>query len=102
MFRFGIKAKLLLSILIFNILLGLGTFWYVGRLAGEQAEQAALEAARQRANLVAQLRAYYAEKVVPPALKKNLDVTYNYPAAVRFPPIPGPWSCLRPGHSLTE
>jgi formylglycine-generating enzyme required for sulfatase activity len=26
----------------------------------------------------------------------------DYPAAVRFPPIPGPWSCLRPGHSLTE
>jgi nitric oxide reductase subunit B len=25
-----------------------------------------------------------------------------YPAAVRFPPIPGPWGCLRPGHSLTE
>ena len=25
-----------------------------------------------------------------------------YPGAVRFPPIPGPWGCLRPGHSLTE
>jgi hypothetical protein len=26
----------------------------------------------------------------------------QYPGAVRFPPIPGPWGCLRPGHSLTE
>ena len=35
---------------------------------------------------------------------KELKAATNgqYPGAVRFPPIPGPWGCLRPGHSLTE
>jgi DNA invertase Pin-like site-specific DNA recombinase len=32
----------------------------------------------------------------------GVNVRGKYPAAVRFPPIPGPWGCLRPGHSLTE
>jgi len=36
------------------------------------------------------------------AQKLGVKVIGEYPGAVRFPPIPGPWGCLRPGHSLTE
>jgi hypothetical protein len=50
----------------------------------------------------------FLERVVEKLLDYMLDADNIrgtgrlYPGAVRFPPIPGPWGCLRPGHSLTE
>ena len=50
--RFGVKAKLLLSILALNLVLGGCVYWYMNRLAQEQAVAAAVDAARNRVRLV--------------------------------------------------
>src|SRR5438874_1702487 len=88
MFRLGVKAKLLSSILIFNVLVALGVYAYVTRLATDQAEQTAVEAARRRYNMTAELRGYYTAKVIAIAQKKNLEITHDYAQKPDALPLP--------------
>src|SRR5947209_6029323 len=84
----GVRGKLLLAVVAFNLLLGAGAYWYVTRLAADQAEQTAhLEAKRLEAQL-REVRAYYTTHVVATAARQKVEASHDYaqkPAAIPLP-----------------
>ena len=86
--RSGVKAKLLFSILVFNLVLGACVYWYVNRLAQEQAVTAAVDAARNRVRLISHLRGYYSQYVVDKAVGKQLQVTHDHAQKKDAIPLP--------------
>src|SRR5260370_27830219 len=86
--RLGIRGKLLLPIMVFTILIGIGVVWCVGRLAHEQAVQAALDEAKRLSTQVQETREYYTNHVVAKAKMQNIEVTHDYaqkPGAIPLP-----------------
>jgi len=86
--RFGVKSKLLLSILVLNLILGGAGYWYVNRLAEEQAVAAAVDAARNRVRFVSHLRDYYTKHVVANAVAKKVEVSHDYSLKKGSIPLP--------------
>ena len=86
--RFGIRGKLLLPIIIFALVIGLGIVWYVQRLANEQAVQMALDEAQRLSMQLREVREDYTKNVVAPARTHHLEVTHDYahkPGALPLP-----------------
>jgi methyl-accepting chemotaxis protein len=86
--RLGIRGKLLLPIVIFAILIGIGVVWYVQYLAREQAVQTALDEAKRLSTQVQETREYYTKNVVAKATKQNLEVTHDYAQKPDAIPLP--------------
>lgn len=86
--RLGIRGKLLLPVLAFALLIGIGMIWYVQRLAGEQAVQTALDEAKRLSSQLQETREYYAKNVVAKVSEQKLEVTHDHahkPAAIPLP-----------------
>jgi methyl-accepting chemotaxis protein len=86
--QLGIRGKLLLPIIGFAILIGIGIVLYVQRLAYDQAVQAALDEAKRLSTQVQETRDYYTNRVVAKAKEQNLEVTHDYaqkPGAIPLP-----------------
>jgi methyl-accepting chemotaxis protein len=95
--RLGVRTKLLGSILVFCVGIGLGTYAYVTNQVSRQAEAAAVQRARQQINLLEEVRQYYTSHVVQPALQHKVEATYD---AGRKPgTIPLPATLI---HDLSE
>jgi methyl-accepting chemotaxis protein len=86
--RFGIRGKLLVPIIVFALLIGVGVVWYVQHLAREQAVQTALDEAQRLSSQLQEMREYYTKNVVAPASTRQLEVTHDYahkPGALPLP-----------------
>ncbi len=86
--RLGIRGKLLLPIILFTLLVGVGVAWYGRHLAGQQAVRTALEEARRLSNHVLTLREYYTNRVVAPARTRQVEATPDYAAKPGAIPLP--------------
>jgi methyl-accepting chemotaxis protein len=86
--RLGVRGKLLLPIILFTLLVGVGVAWYGRHLAGRQAVQTALEEARRLSNHVLTLREYYTTHVVARARTRQLEVAADYASKPGAIPLP--------------
>jgi methyl-accepting chemotaxis protein len=86
--RLGVRGKLLLPIIAFTLLVGVGVAWYGRQQATDQAVQTALAEARRLANHVLMVREYYTNKVVAPARAHRLDVSADYAGKADAIPLP--------------
>jgi methyl-accepting chemotaxis protein len=86
--RFGIRGKLLLPIILFALVIGLGVVWYVQRLAGDQAVRTALDEAKRLSSQLREMREYYTKQVVARASTHNLEVTHDYARKPGALPLP--------------
>ena len=86
--RVGIRGKLLLPIIVFALVIGIGVVCYVQHLAREQAVQTALDDAQRLSSQLQEMREYYTKNVVAPASTHQLEVTHDYahkPGALPLP-----------------
>ena len=95
--RLGVKAKVLLPIVLLGVVLALGAGWYLTRYFSTQVVQSTLDRADSLATQVRELRGYYTKNVVKRVKPHNIKVTFDY--ATQDAAIPLPATMV---HELTD
>jgi methyl-accepting chemotaxis protein len=86
--RLGVRAKLLLTVAVCALVLGVGAFWYVRSLTTEQAVRSGVHEASRLTTQLREVREYYTTHAVATARKQGLEVTHAYAGKAAAIPLP--------------
>ena len=84
----GLKAKILISVLLLGVLICAGVVWQITQFSQRQTTRTSLATAQSLERQVRELRGYYTDRVVSAAQSEDLLVTHDYADQAGAIPLP--------------